>query len=222
MSKIPRPNLFIFLLLALLAVIIVGSLVFPPDQWVPAAQWGEALHTAGAPGVVVFLVAGTLATSVGLPRQLVAFIAGLAYGTAAGLLISLVSALLGCYLTIRFSQHFLAGWVTTRFPMMVATLNRFLRRDVFLKILVLRLQPLGTNLLTNLCVGFTRISHRLFLTATAVGYIPQMLVFSLLGSGVRVGSNAQIVVSILLLCISLILGAYLYKKHTRETAYLST
>ncbi|MBX2878991.1 MAG: VTT domain-containing protein [Granulosicoccus sp.] len=200
-------------LIALLAVIVIGVVIFPPERWVPAARWGEFLQSSGVNGVLLFMLSSVLATSVGLPRQMIAFIAGLAYGTSAGLLMSLISALLGCYLTVWFSHRFLSSWVVNRFPRVIDTLNRLVRRDLFLKVLVLRLQPLGTNLMTNVCIGFTDASRMGFLAASAVGYVPQMLVFALLGSGVRVGSDTQIGVSIGLLCMSLILGAYLVKKH---------
>jgi uncharacterized membrane protein YdjX (TVP38/TMEM64 family) len=78
---------------------------------------------------------------------------------------------------------------------------------------VLRLQPLGTNLLTNILIGFTATPLRIFIAASAVGYIPQMLVFSLLGSGIRVGSQTQLIVSAVLLLLSLMLGAFVYRRH---------
>lgn len=203
--------------LVLLGIILLGSFVYPPARWVPTAQWGEQLQGSGASGLLVFSASAIVATAVGLPRQMVAFIAGLAYGTMQGLLISLIAALLGCYLTMRFSKAFLSRWVTARFPRMVSTLDRLLVRDAFLKVLILRLQPLGTNLLTNVCAGFTRVSQRSFLAASALGYIPQMLVFAMLGAGVRVGSSAQISISIVLMGVSLILAGYLYKKYGDES-----
>lgn len=200
--------------LLLLLVLIVGlGIAFPPADYVPAAQWGAALESAGGQGLAVFLVLGMLFTSVGFPRQLVAFIAGLAYGVASGLLLSLVAAVAGCCLTALVSRRFLAAMVIKRFPRVIATLDRLTQRDLFLKILVLRLQPLGTNLLTNVCIGFTSASLPRFLAASAVGYIPQMLVFNLLGAGVRVDSQSQLLLSMVLLVISIALGVLLYKRH---------
>lgn len=203
-------------LLVLLALIIGLGVAFPPADYVPAAQWGAALESAGFKGIVVFVITGLLVTSVGLPRQLVAFIAGLAYGTLPGLVLSLVAALAGCCLTAVVSRRFLASMVTERFPRAIATLDRLIERDLFLKILVLRLQPLGTNLLTNLCIGFTSASLPRFLAASAVGYVPQMLVFNLLGAGVRVDSQNQLLVSAVLLVVSIAIGAVLYKRSIRD------
>ncbi|MFK8077906.1 MAG: TVP38/TMEM64 family protein [Granulosicoccus sp.] len=203
-------------LLVLLLVIVVGSIVFPPAQWIPAEQWGIALESKGVTGMVIFVAAGMLATSAGLPRQLVAFIAGIAYGVATGVVLSLVAALLGCYLTVNVSKRFFAKGVLRRYPSFIAKVDALVQNDVFVKILALRLQPLGTNLLTNVCVGFTSISIKAFMGATAVGYVPQMLVFALLGSGIRVGSNVQLILSLVLLIISILLGFLIYRRHTQR------
>ncbi len=200
-------------LILLLAVIIGLSIAFPPSDYIPAAQWGEALESAGFVGVIIFLVTGMLATSVGLPRQLVAFIGGLAYGVVVGLSLSLLAALCGCFLTATVSRRFFADIVNKRFPKPIATLDKFIEQDLFLKVLVLRLQPLGTNLLTNVCIGFTRASIPGFIAASAIGYVPQMLVFTLLGVGVRVDSQAQLMLSIVLLLVSVALGVLLYRRH---------
>ena len=203
-------------LLCLLLLIVGMGLIFPPADYVPAAQWGASLESAGAKGIVAFLITGMLATSVGLPRQLVAFIAGLAYGTVLGLLFSLTAALAGCCLTATVSRRFLSSMVTERYPRAIVTLERLVKRDLFLKILVLRLQPLGTNLLTNVCIGFTSGSLPRFLAASAIGYVPQMLVFNLLGSGVRVDSQNQLILSVVLLLVSIAIGVILYKRQMHE------
>lgn len=203
-------------LLVLLLVIVVGSILFPPAQWIPAEQWGIALESEGVSGMMIFVAAGMLATAAGLPRQLVAFIAGIAYGVATGVLLSLCAALLGCYLTVSVSKRFFAKGIVRRYPNFIAKLDALVQNDVFVKILALRLQPLGTNLLTNVCVGFTSISIKAFMGASAVGYVPQMLVFALLGSGIRLGSNVQLILSLVLLVISILLGILIYRRHTQR------
>ncbi len=202
----------VLLLLLLLFIVVFGVRFFSAEN-LPVASWGEWLQSAGATGLILFLLAGILATSIGLPRQLLAFIGGLSYGVGVGVLLSLLAALCGCALTATVSRRYFARVIGERFPKPIATLNRLLTDDLFLKILILRLQPFGTNLLTNVCIGFTRTSLRVFMLASAVGYIPQMLVFSLLGAGVRVGSQTQLMLSIVLLLISIALGAYLYKRN---------
>lgn len=205
-------------LLALLILIVIGTLVLKPSELIPAQEWGIALESKGRVGMLVFFIVGALATSIGLPRQMLAFISGIAYGVAPGVVLSLCAAILGCYLTVNLSRWLFAEKVAQRYPKVIAQLQLFIQDDVFIKILVLRLQPLGTNLLTNVCVGLTAIPIRVFLAASALGYVPQMLVFALLGSGIRVGSNFQLALSVVLLMISILLGVLLYRRHRGRIA----
>ena len=215
LAQIPLRRVITYGLTLLLIVIVLLSILFPAKDYLPVVQWGEALESRGLPGMAVFVLAGMCATAVGLPRQLVAFIGGLAYGVLPGLPLSLVAALLGCFITASVSYRFFRVAVLRKFPKPVAALEKLIRDDLFLKVLVLRLQPLGTNLLTNICIGFTSASMKIFLAASAIGYVPQMLVFILLGSGVRVGSQTQFALSLALLVVSVVLGVVLYRRHRR-------
>jgi len=206
-----------FLLVLLLLIIVVVSFLFPPTDWIPAEKWGSSLENAGWQGVLLLILGGGLATSVGLPRQLVALIAGMGFGVLAGVLFSLVAAVMGCFITVHVSRKFFAVRIKQRFPKAIATLQSFVKHDVFIKILALRLQPLGTNLMTNICVGFTSVPLRVFLSASAIGYVPQLLVFALLGSGIRFNSRYQLVLSATMLLISFVLGFLVYRRHKDRT-----
>ena len=206
--RISAGTLAASLLLAL--VLVSGALI---GRHVPLDALGARLEGSGPLGVLLFGALGTLGTAIGLPRQGLAFVAGLAWGTTAGLVLSLVAAVGGCALTLWFSGRFLRSRIERRHPRVVAALTRLLERDAFAKIVALRLQPLGTNLLTNLCVGLTAMPRRTFLAASALGYVPQMTVFALLGAGVRVESGARLALGGVLLLLSLAIGGVLYRRH---------
>jgi len=201
------------------ALLLAAVLLF---SWlgdrVPAREWGERLGAAGPGGALLMVTAGALGTSIGLPRQLVALIAGYAFGIGAGLTLALVAALGGCALTLFAGRRWLAVPVAGRYPAQVGWLRRFVQRDAFLKILVLRLQPFGTNLISNLAAGVIGLSPAVFLSASLVGYVPQTLVFVLIGSGVRVGSSTELYVALGLLLVSLGLGALLWRRHGGPSA----
>jgi len=202
--------------LLLLVLIIVLFMFLDPLESLPSEAWAQQLQSMGLQGVLMFLGLGIVATSIGLPRQLLAFIGGYAYGVAAGLSLALAASLGGCALTVLVSSTLLRKPVKAKFPAAIASLDRLVEHDAFIKILVLRLQPFGTNLLSNICAGFTSISLPLFLSASLLGYVPQALVFALTGSGVRVGSNAQLQLSLVLFALSVLLGFYLYRRHVNR------
>lgn len=205
-----------FLILIALLLLLLRS---PPDEWTQASQWGEQLSDKGFIGVLFVFFVGVVITAVGLPRQLLAFVCGFAYGVLPGIALSLLCAIIGCAVAFATARTFLRQFVLSKYPKAVNWLDDFIRDDPFLKILVLRLQPLGTNLLTNLSAGVSGVGPSKFLISSLIGYVPQMLVFALMGSGVRVGSRAQLFVSLGLLGISIVLGLWLVRRHQlrRET-----
>lgn len=212
----PRDSRVALALSVLLLLIIVLAFAAIPDDWIPVRRWGAMLESAGVAGMLLYLLIGTLGTAVGLPRQLLAFTGGLAYGPLVGLLLSWAAALGGCHACVQLSRRWLRQPIRKRYPAVIESLSRLLHHETFLKVLILRLQPLGTNLMTNLCVGFTPIDYRRFLLATAVGYVPQMLVFVLLGAGVRVGDQTQALLTSVLILISVFLALLVYQRHRRR------
>ncbi len=185
----------------------------PPGEWQQAQAYALKLQQAGVAGVLGFVVVTALATSVGLPRQLFAFVAGFAYGTAIGVLLSSVAAVIGCAITFFVANKWLSAFVRKRYPAIVRWLDAALKQDAFLKIIILRLQPLGTNLLTNVCAGVSHVSARLFFASSWLGYLPQMLIFALLGTGLRINSSTHLLISLVLTGVSFILGAIVYRRY---------
>lgn len=200
-------------LIAVLLVIIVVANKYPLSELIDTEALTEALAALGITGILLFVAVGVVFTAVGLPRQLLAFIGGYTYGVLPGLLLGTLAALGGCLVSFMFSRWLLSAWVARKFSTLVAMLNRLIEQDTFLKILVLRIQPLGTNLATNLAAGVSNINMRVFLISSLVGYLPQMLVFALMGSGVRVQSSTRLSISAVLLLISLLLAYWLYRRH---------
>jgi uncharacterized membrane protein YdjX (TVP38/TMEM64 family) len=78
----------------------------------------------------------------------------------------------------------------------------------------------GSNVVTNLIAGVSRIPRPAFFLGSLVGYLPQTLIFALAGSGLTVGSRWQLGLSILLFVVSGLLGVRLYRKlrHGRSIA----
>lgn len=197
------------LAIALLLALVVLLTQSPPDEWAQAKRYGEQLQAAAWYELLVYMAVGIVATAVGLPRQLFAFISGFAFGVVPGVLLSLLMAICGCAIAFSVSRRFFRRWLMGRHSRLVEGLDALTEHDAFWKIVMLRFQPLGTNLLTNLAAGVSGMPARLFLPASLVGYIPQMVVFALIGSGVRLGSSSQLAVSFGLLLVSVILGLWL-------------
>jgi len=180
------------------------------QSWIDTEIKGRGIWGYG-----LFLIVGGLFTAVGLPRQIVSFMAGYAFGVAAGTVMGVAATALGCFLTFYYARFLGREMVANRWPGMVKKVNGFLGTEPFLMTVLVRLLPVGSNVLTNLAAGVTEVRALSFIGGSALGYIPQTLVFALVGKGVKVDTESRIAVSVLLFVVSGLLGAYLYRKVKR-------
>jgi uncharacterized membrane protein YdjX (TVP38/TMEM64 family) len=97
----------------------------------------------------------------------------------------------------------------------LARLDAFLAANPFGATLTLRLLPVGSNIVLNLLAGVSGVAAGPFVLASAIGYVPQTVVFTLLGGGVRVGQGVQLVLGIALFAASALLGLLLMRRHRR-------
>lgn len=184
-------------------------------QWLLAQVQGH-----GASGVLFFLGLTALTTGLGVPRQLTAFLGGYAFGWFWGTLLAALGTALGCALDFTVARHLGRDFVLARFGKRAAKLDAFLRTGPFRTSLAIRLLPVGHNLLTSIAAGVTSIPATYFILGSAVGYIPQTLVFAIFGAGLgaesALGRALSIGVSVALLIASAWLGLSVYRAYKRE------
>ena len=169
-------------------------------------------------GALTFILILTPAMAVGLPRQVAALSAGFIFGASFGLILATISAVLGCAITVLFARKLLANFIKRQYPKPLAKVSVFFRHNTFLKVLIIRLLPAGSNFLTNILAGTARSPLTPYMLGSAIGFVPQMTVFALMGAGLQVDGQQQLIISFALLALALCLSAYLYKK-TRHSAY---
>lgn len=204
--------------LAMLAAgLVAGGFLLRALGAAPGTDWVDAyVRDDGLRGEVVFILAAALATGVGVPRQSAAFLGGYAFGTVAGTGLALLAQLLGCALGFLWARAVGRGWaerrLNGRFGPRLRPLVETLRQNPFSSALALRLLPVGNNLALNLLAGLSGIALWPFLAASALGYLPQTIIFALLGKGVRVDGTWQMVLAAGLLLVSVGLGLWLLRR----------
>jgi uncharacterized membrane protein YdjX (TVP38/TMEM64 family) len=102
-----------------------------------------------------------------------------------------------------------------RFGSRLARLDGFLAAHPFSATLTLRLLPVGNNMALNLLAGAFGVRGVGFVAASAVGYMPQTLVFVLLGKGIRIGHGVQIALALAAFAISTAIGLALLRRAPR-------
>ncbi|MEW6590137.1 MAG: VTT domain-containing protein [Pseudomonadota bacterium] len=177
------------------------------EAWIDAKVRGH-----GVSGALLFLLMGGLFTALGLPRQIIAFLGGYAFSIALGTLLGALAALVGCMLTFAYARFFGKGLLRARLGERVARFDRFVHEHPVSMTVLIRLLPVGSNLATNLAAGISSIRARHFFAGTFVGYLPQTLVFALVGSGVHLAPGLKLSLAAGLLIVSGILGVWLYRR----------
>lgn len=171
-----------------------------------------ALLRGGVWGRVVFLAVASLFCAVGLPRQVVCFAGGVAYGPLAGAALASLATLVGAMAGFGWARGVGRAAVRRRLTGRMARLDRFVSANPFPAILTLRLLPVGSALMLNLLAGISGAGWRPFVLATLAGSLPQTIVFVLLGSGARIGHGWQAALAAGLFAGSALLGLWLMRR----------
>jgi uncharacterized membrane protein YdjX (TVP38/TMEM64 family) len=177
------------------------------QAWIDARVRGQGVN-----GALLFLLMGGVFTAIGLPRQIIAFLGGYAFSVALGTLLGALAALLGCVLSFAYARFFGKGLLRARLGERAGRFDRFIHDHPFSMTVLIRLLPVGSNLLTNLAAGISSIRAAHFFSGTLLGYIPQTLVFALVGSGAHIAPAFKLALAIGLFLISGVLGAWLYRR----------
>ncbi len=177
-------------------------------HWVDAEIRGKGLS-----GNALFVLMGGIAIGIGLPRQAVCFLGGYAFGFAEGLLWSSLASLVGCVGAFFYARFMGRGFIAARFPDRVARVDAFLAGNTFSMTLLMRLLPVGSNLLTNLAAGVSGVVAVPFFLGSLLGFVPQTAVFALLGSGIQVDPVFRIGASVILFVASGVIGVWLFQRY---------
>ncbi len=177
------------------------------EAWIDARVRGH-----GVSGALLFLLMGGLFTAIGLPRQIIAFLGGYAFSVGLGTLLGALAALLGCILSFSYARFFGRGLLRARLGERAGRFDRFIHDNPFAMTVLVRLLPVGSNLLTNLAAGISSIRSWHFYSGTLLGYLPQTLVFALVGSGVQIAPTLKLGLAAGLFLVSGAIGAWLYRR----------
>jgi uncharacterized membrane protein YdjX (TVP38/TMEM64 family) len=209
----PRALLSGLALLATLVVIgyalqsgVLGDLL--SEAWIDRSVRGK-----GIPGELLYLCVAGLATALALPRHVVSFLGGYAFGVGLGTLLALAGTEIGCVLSFFYARAIGRPLVSARLGARVQRVEDFLATHPFWMTVLVRLLPVGNNFATNLAAGVSRVPAVPFLLGSLAGYLPQTLVFALAGSGVELGAVSRVGVAVLLFLASGVIGAWLYRRY---------
>lgn len=201
--------------LVLIVIFVVVAYLFEVTElgsmldktWIDTQVRGQ-----GVSGEALFLVVGAVATALAVPRQAVSFLGGYAFGFLIGTVLSVLATVGGCVLSFFFARWFGRDLVKARFPDKIRRIDNFIHDNTFGMTLLIRLLPVGSNIITSLAAGVSSVRALPFILGSAMGYVPQTAVFALVGSGIGIEPTVRIGLGVVLFLISGGLGIYLYRR----------
>ena len=188
-------------------------------------QWfNDHVLGSGPLSVVIFLAVGAFFTAIGMPRQLIGFLGGFAFGVVSGTLLATVASGLGCAMAAIYARMGGRELVERKLGHRLEGVNRFLRHEPFNTALAIRLFPLGSNLITNLAAGVSSIPLLPFILGSTIGYVPQNFIFALFGAGMNrestMGVALSVGMSVVLFVVSGWLGIKVYRRYRKQAEAL--
>lgn len=172
----------------------------------------------GAWGPWLFLALASLTVAVGLPRQAVAFAGAYCFGFWPGFALGLAASVISAALDFGWARGVGQATVQRMIAGRLARIDRFLGKNPFQASLMLRLLPIGNNVLINVVSGVSGMSAAKFLLGSAIGYIPQTIIFALVGTGTRLGLASELGLAIGLFVASAALGLALLRRRVGPLA----
>lgn len=208
--KVLLRGLVMIVTLALVGYLLegVGLRSMFDSTWVDHEIRGQGLLGEG-----LFLLVGAVVVALGLPRQAVCFLGGYAFGFSFGTVLALLATLTGSLAVFYYARFMGRSFLVRRFPGQVKRLDEMLAGNPLVAALILRLFPLSNGLAVNIGAGVSGVRALPFFTGSLLGYLPQTVIFTLLGGGMQLAPVANTIVSAGLFVVSSVLGFWLWRRY---------
>lgn len=193
-------------LLIVAAFVLIGYLLKDVD----VERFRDLIHPEASlagrlKSYLAFIALASILQSVGFFRWIVCVAAGGLYGAAIGIVLAMISSLIGAYGTYFIGSGLLRGVVNRRLPSKRVDKWRNLLRDhPFTGTLSMRLFPGSNAVMTGLICGTCRVNLKSYFLANFVGFLPQTLIFCIFGSAATKSKFEQMILGIIILIIVLI------------------
>lgn len=179
--------------------------------WVDSQVRGKGLT-----GEALFVLVGAAFTGLGMPRQVVAFLGGYAFGLLEGTAWAMLASMVGAVTAFYYARFMGRDMLARRFPGRIKKIDDFLSSNTLVTALILRLSPFSSNLVANMAAGVSGVRPLPFFAGTAMGYLPQTIVFALLGSGIQLDPTFRTALSVVLFVASTVLGLWLWRRYRKN------
>lgn len=169
--------------------------------------WAELLFAA----IVALLV------SIGMPRLIFYGVGGLAFGFWQGLILAQLGSLAGSFLTFFAVRHGGRDWLMTKFGEHRLMKKAFRVKSSVKAVALIRQLPLHGLMITG-GLALSQVGTRVFLFGTFLGYLPQGVIATLIGSGMMDEEAMAGFTKLILAATVLLIAAALLRRWQKRRA----
>lgn len=167
----------------------------------------DVVAAAGPAAPIVFVAVYAAATVLLVPGAPMTALAGVLFGPVTGAGAVVLGATLGATAAFGLGRRLGRDRVHGRLSGRLAHLDRWLTRQGFVSILVLRLVPAVPFSTLNYAAGLSGVRLRHYVPATAVGIVPGTLAYATLGGTIHDPTSRAFLGAVLLFLLLLGAGA---------------
>lgn len=160
---------------------------------------------------LLFWFVGTLCIGFGMPRMFISIFAGGIFGLWFGVIIMEITCLTGALIMFFYARWTRKTFLSKMWKKQIPVMDEYMQKHGFLTTLLLRQIPLP-GVVLNILMGLSCVKISLFILASAIGFLPQNIIFTLMGSGLKENFLSRTLISSSGLIAFSILLYFLYHK----------
>ena len=168
-----------------LAMLAIGA-VMPLEDW--SHQLEQAIAGMGlAAGLAVFCAASVLGTLLLIPAWIFPLVAGAVFGMGWGLVAAMIAAVVSALAAFLLARYVLRGFFerAARRNKLFKSVDAAVKKDGWKVVALLRMSPVLPSGFKSYFLGLTRVRLTDYLTASAAGMLPGILLKVYVGTAGR-------------------------------------
>ncbi len=170
-------------------------------------QLKAAIQQSGLWAPFLFTATSAVLILVGIPRLIFCALGGMLFGFVKGLILSQLATLIGAYGTFLFARwgtrEFIARWIQTN-----SRISRMLENPTFVTVFLTRQLPVG-GVIISLMLGCSKVGHINYIIGSILGFIPEAIPATLIGSGAAKSSTLTAFTQIITAAALVIIGGFI-------------
>lgn len=171
----------------------------------------QYIRQLGMKGLFAFFLLCGAATFFFVPRQLLSLVAGYFYGWQTAAVLVSLGAGLGCLLSMAYGNFLARNFFRRKMRKRIICLENIFQKSAFGIALGIRIMPVGSNTLLNMIVGAAKVPFWPFWFGSVLGYVPQNLLFAVLGSAGKTEQDMAVFGAFLMYAVLFGVGFFIVK-----------